>query len=153
MPRTNVAWKSNIPNVVKGMERANMYALGIAAGIPRRKLKKLIAFGYTTGEYSKGIVAKTIKTFRDRKNGAVYVYTRNRIASAWEFGHFNLFLKTWIRVDYWNRVFAETRNGMRDAWGRAMKRYVERAATRKAAAEFEEAFAGRGGETQFEEGV
>jgi len=98
-----LSWRSNIEKVVRRMEgdavRSGLKAAGVAL---HTIIQREIDWGYTTGDFSKGIVGRSIIRGRPgvRK---IWVGTPNPIAVLWECGHFNRFSQRYERVEIFRK--------------------------------------------------
>jgi hypothetical protein len=89
-------------------ERATSMALQAAAQVMVNGLKdpkpEGLRGGYTSGAFVTGNVLNSIFVagpFRDADGQAIYVATDVMYAVYWEFGHYNIFLRRYIREPRW----------------------------------------------------
>jgi len=118
-------WVSQIDKVVRRMDGDAVRSGLKAAGVMLQDIIKAdIKEGYTTGAFSKGIVAAQIVRSRPTTR-KIFVSTMNPVASVWELGHFNLFTQQYERVEVFRTSLEQNTHKIAKAFS---DRYVEKLA-------------------------
>ena len=96
-------WHSNIDKVVRRMEGDAIRSGLKAAGVMLHTIiQREIDWGYTSGDFSTGLVAQSIIRGRPGTR-KIWVGTPNPIAAVWELGHFNIFTQRYERVEIFRK--------------------------------------------------
>lgn len=102
-----------------------------AANIYRNNLRRKLARGYhgghfVTGESERKVSVGRPRTSRKDGNRFVSVYGRHWIQRLWEFGHYNPFLRRFVRVEYWRETAMDSGERMAQAFHRAFDAALRR---------------------------
>lgn len=108
------------------------------------ELRKAYNDYYTTGDFRSTLQIRQALRRADPEKGKGGWYTlvgvptanvtpkggkrpvdRGLVALGWELGHYNVFLRRKIRVQIAVPTAAQASQGMKDAWARVVKRYME----------------------------
>ena len=96
-------WHSNIDKVVRRMEGdAIRSGLKAAAVVLHTIIQREIDWGYTSGDFSTGLVAQSVIRGRPGTR-KIWVGTPNPVAMAWELGHHNIFTGRYERVEIFRK--------------------------------------------------
>ena len=112
-------------------ERATAAALQAAAQVVVNGLKDAkpqgLAGGYTSGDFVTGNLINSIDTTAvqtDSGGAHIMVYTDVMYAVYWEYGHFNIFLRRFIREERWRPTLDRKSDEAFRAYARVYDRFM-----------------------------
>lgn len=112
-------------------ERATADALRAAAQVVVNGLKEQkpagLAGGYTSGDFVTGNLLNSIFTTepqQDTEGWSIYVATDLMYAVYWEYGHYNIFLRRYIREERWRPTLARKQDDVFAAFRRVYDRMM-----------------------------
>jgi hypothetical protein len=117
------------PEFIALYQRAVQAGLVAAAVLFSGAIKEKLLHGYWSGDFVTGATAASVQIsppFRFGEGGAwaVRVGSNEMITLYWEMGHFNLFMRRYIRVEFWRYTLEEQGAAMglafKDAFDRVM---------------------------------
>lgn len=124
----SATWTSNLSELVKRDAEGQRRGLLAAAQVLSDAVKKNLSMGYTSGEFVTGysVNAVTISDpFQLGRAWGIRVGTNLVSNLEWEVGHFNLFLKRFVRVERWRTAMMDTRQAQAQAFAKAYARAME----------------------------
>lgn len=109
------------PAFLAQYQRAIQAGLVAAAAIYAGALKQKLQQGYWSGDFVTGTTAASVQVsapFRFGEGGAwaVRVGSNSLIALYWELGHFNLYMRRFVRVEFWRYTLEEQQTAMAAAF-------------------------------------
>jgi hypothetical protein len=112
-------------------ERATAAALQGGAQVVVNGLKEPkpngLRGGYTSGAFVTGNVLNSVFVTPVRQDGAgwhVFVATDVMYAVYWEYGHYNIFLRRFVREERWRPTLDRTSDGVIAAYQRVYARFM-----------------------------
>lgn len=127
MPTT---WKSMHGRFIRNFDEGCQKGLIAAAYVASNAVKMRLRGGYTSGAFVTGRVLDSVtrsEPVKTAEGWRIVVGTNVMYALYWELGHFNLFLKRFVRVEHWRLAMIESRDLQRDAFARVFRQHVGKA--------------------------
>ena len=116
-------WDSKIDKAIRRMENDAVRSGLKAAAMTYQSIIRLELYeGYTTGLYSKGIVAQTVVRGQPTRK-KIWVGSPSTVACLWELGHINAVTGQYERVEVWRMTLEQHAREL--AWIFA-SRYIEK---------------------------
>lgn len=118
-------WDSNKDEVLRRADLGGRLGIIAAANAVSNAVKKGLKVGYTSGAWTTGASEEAVKVSEPEKQGQnwqIRVGTNLISNLHWEFGHYNLFLRRWVRVEKWRDALVESAPTANRVFGRVYKK-------------------------------
>jgi hypothetical protein len=115
------AFRSNLPALTRAMDDASRKGLHAAAYIVSNKVKENLRGGFTSGEFVTGASVNHVtigQVFRIENGWAIKVGTDLLYNLFWTLGHYNIYLRKFVRVDKWTPGLVDNRFEAQQAFSR-----------------------------------
>ena len=123
-------WRSMHGKFIRNFDEACQKGLIAAAYIAANEVKRKLRGGYTSGQFVTGTVLNSVtrsEPVRTANGWKIVVGTNVMYALYWELGHFNLFMRRFVRVEHWRLAMIESRDLQREAFARVARPIMGRA--------------------------
>ena len=124
----STTWTSNLDELVQRNNAGQRRGLLAAAQVLSSAVKKNLSRGYTSGAFVTGASSDAVTIsdpFQLGRAWGIRVGTNLISNLEWEVGHFNLFLKRFVRVERWRPAMMDSREEQRQAFARGYKATAE----------------------------
>ena len=127
----SATWKSNRAKVERTMDRANVRGLTAAAYIVSNAVKKELRGGYVSGDFVTGTSINRVTIGAIERAGKfeyrIRIGTNLLYNLYWEIGHYNIFLRRFVRVEKWRTAALGSVKEAREAYARVYVRTMKEA--------------------------
>lgn len=122
--KVSATWRSGIPALLRRFTPAEARGLEAAANVVRTAVHERLTRGYTSNEFNTRVIAESV-AIRPGTRGQIRVQTSSVAALGWELGHFNIFLRRFVRVEIWRPALNATRLDQVRAYAAAVRQTAQ----------------------------